>query len=308
MRAKVVTITLMETASIPSSQSQSTSKTSALAIASLVCGVLGLCLLLPSLFGGILGIIALIKINKSNGALKGSGLAIAGLVTSALSIVTVGIFASMLLPALAKAKAKAIRIKCVNNLGSIGKAHTGFAMDNSQRMPWQLDPMQRENHFGSAANQGLTVGAIFGIPAMKAELITPKILLSPSDPGRAAANEILQMSWGSYNTKEGTPIPTENISYGLCEGGDTQRPSTVIALTKNIRSDLTSDWTGADEFPVHPHAFAGLNKSQGQMVLSDGSAKQSSNADLGSHGRITKAHVNSLGGQTQGNASPAVLR
>ena len=298
----------METAPIPPSQNQSTSKTSALAIASLVCGILGLCLLLPSLLGGIFGIIALIKINKSNGALKGSGFAIAGLVTSALSIVTAGIFLSMILPGLASAKGKANRIKCVNNLSSIGKAHMGFAMDNSQRMPWQLPPTQRQSHFGSGATQGLTVGAIFGIQAMKAELQTPKILVSPSDPARHAANENMETEWSSYNTSAGNPIPTEDISYGLCAGGDTQRPFTVTALTKNIRSDLTSDWTGADEHPIHPHAFAGLNKSHGQIVLADRSAKQSSDADLGMNGAITKGHVNSRGGQSPGNASTAVLR
>ena len=81
-----------------------------MAIASLVCGVLGLCLLLPSLFGAIFGIIALVKINKSHGALTGSGLAIGGLVTSALSLVTALLLASMMLPALARAKAKANRI------------------------------------------------------------------------------------------------------------------------------------------------------------------------------------------------------
>ena len=46
-------------------------------------------------------------------------------------IAIIGILASMLLPALAKAKAKANRIKCVNNLGQIGKAFIGFANDNT---------------------------------------------------------------------------------------------------------------------------------------------------------------------------------
>jgi hypothetical protein len=212
----------------------------------------------------------------------------------------------MLLPALARAKAKANRIKCVNNLGSIGKSLTGFAQDNGERMPWQLSEIQQFNHkFGSPDVGVGSAAQVVNIGAMRSELQTPKILISPSDPGRMAGNEMLQANWvGASET---------DIAAGLsyvfaAPGGDVQRPSTVLALTRNIRSDLTSDWTGADESPVHPHAFAGLNKSQGQMVLSDGSAKQSSNADLGMNGKITKSHVNSRGGQTQGNASPAVLR
>jgi len=298
----------METASIPPSQNQSTSKTSALAIASLVCGILGLCLLLPSLLGGIFGIIALIKINKSNGALKGSGFAIAGLATSALSIVTVGILASMLLPALARAKAKANRIKCVNNLGSIGKSLFGFADMNSQRLPWQLTESQQANH--SFNNPGIGAGSaaqVVNIAAMRSELQTPKILVSPSDPERMAANEMLQGNWKAASE---TDIAA-GLSYVFAApGGDVQRPSTVLALTRNIRTDLNSDWIGADESgaEMNPNVMWGLNKSQGQLVLADGSAKQSSNADLGMNGAITKDHVNSGGGQSLGNASTAVLR
>ena len=217
-------------------------------------------------------------------------------------IAIIGILASMLLPALAKAKAKANRIKCVNNLGSIGKASLGFAQDNSERLPWQLTPLQQANHKYSGANIGASSAAsIVQIAAMRSELQTPKILVSPCDPTRQADNETLQAVWKAAPTTGNNSIQ-KGLSYGFAFGGDTQRPSTVIAVTTNIKSDLNSVWSGADETPVPGEAFAGLNKSQGQLVQSDGSAKQSSNADLGGAGKITKAHVNSRGGQTKGNA------
>lgn len=284
-----------------------TPKTSKAAVASLVCGILGLCLLVPSLFGGILGIIALVKINQSQGSLKGTGLAIGGLATSALSIITAGILASMLLPALARAKAKANRIKCVNNLGSIGRALQGFADDNGQRLPWQLNPIQQQNHFGEAGMVANSAAQIVNIAAMRSELQTPKILVSPSDPERMAGNEMLQTNWQAASEME----IAAGLSYAFAApGGDVQRPSTVLALTRNIRTDLNSDWIGADEpgAGMNPNVMAGLNKSQGQLVLADGSAKQSTNADLGMSGKITQAHINSRGGVAKGNASTAVLR
>ena len=220
-------------------------------------------------------------------------------------IAIIGILASMLLPALAKAKAKANRIKCVNNLGSIGKASLGFAQDNSERLPWQLTPLQKTNHKYSGTNIGdASAAAIVNIAAMRSELQTPKILVSPCDPTRQAPNETLQ---GVWKTASAAQIAA-GLSYGFAFGGDTQRPSTVLAVTTNIKSDLNSVWSGADETPVPNEAFAGLNKSQGQLVAADGSAKQSSNADLGGAGKITKAHVNSRGGQTKGNSSVLIKK
>jgi hypothetical protein len=62
-------------------------KTSGLAIASLVCGIAGLCTAgLGSIVGLILGLMALKKIGDSGGRVGGRGLAIAGL---AVSVVTV---------------------------------------------------------------------------------------------------------------------------------------------------------------------------------------------------------------------------
>ena len=63
-------------------------------------------------------------------------------------IAIIGILASMLLPALARAKAKANRVKCVNNIGSAYKAGLALAQDNSERLPWQFDAQGVTGAFG----------------------------------------------------------------------------------------------------------------------------------------------------------------
>jgi prepilin-type N-terminal cleavage/methylation domain-containing protein len=50
-------------------------------------------------------------------------------------IAIISVLASMLLPALAKAKAKAQKIKCVNNLRQIGLATTLYASDSQETYP-----------------------------------------------------------------------------------------------------------------------------------------------------------------------------
>ena len=264
-------------------------------------------------------------------------------------IAIIGILASMLLPALAKAKAKANRIKCVNNLGSIGKATTGFADSNSQRAPWQLTNLGKINHrvpgvpdnlvppgvtYSPLANNDVTrASGICSVALMRNELQTPKILASPCNPTRQAGSENLQAAvWKSAARS----IIAGGLSYSFCEGGDVQRPATILALTKNIdtsnhlESGTTAlaslnaagawtggvTWRGSDEDDItklgtstNPNvAFSGLNKSQGQIVLADGSARQSSNADLGAKGKVVKAHLAARGGQSKTDSSPTVFR
>lgn len=86
-------------------------ETSAMAITSLVLGVVSfLCSLLVSIPAIILGAIALAQINKSEGQLGGSGLAIAGIVTGGVSAVLHGLLmVAMLLPAIQAAREAARR-------------------------------------------------------------------------------------------------------------------------------------------------------------------------------------------------------
>jgi hypothetical protein len=210
-----------------------------------------------------------------------------------------GGFFKWLMP-FASARDKDARIKCVNNLNSIGKATIGFTVDNGARTPWNLIPSQQRNHFGS--NYNLTVGSIFGLAAMKSEVQTAKILISPCDKGRFAANEKVQEDWRNYNTKGGNPIPHDGLSYGLCFGGDFQRPATVVAMTRNLSTDdlATAGWVGAEDAK---RGMAGLQVGQGQVVRADGSASVSTSADLGANGKIIKSHIASRGGTSPFGAS-----
>ena len=110
-----------------------------------------------------------------------------------LAVVVAGLsLPAMLLPALGKAKAKANRIKCTNNLRSVMAGHFSFAQDNRERMPWQLGPTQMEIHRFVDRSQTLNIERIWTSPAMKSELQTPKILVSPCDPQAADTNERIQ--------------------------------------------------------------------------------------------------------------------
>ena len=110
-------------------------KTSGMAIASLVLGILGFCGL-TALVGLILGIISLVKINRSGGRLSGQGLAIAGICVSGFMLLfSIPVLAGMTLPALARAKQRAQTINCINNLKQLGLAVRIYASDHNDLMP-----------------------------------------------------------------------------------------------------------------------------------------------------------------------------
>ncbi|MFH1370800.1 MAG: DUF4190 domain-containing protein [Planctomycetota bacterium] len=111
-------------------------KTSALAITSMVLGILSFCtFLLTAPLAFILGIISLVKIARSNGRLKGTGFAIAGIVVPIVALPFVALVMGITMPALAKARDVAQRQICANHLKQLGVAVMQYAEDNNDQYP-----------------------------------------------------------------------------------------------------------------------------------------------------------------------------
>jgi prepilin-type processing-associated H-X9-DG protein len=111
-------------------------KTSAMAITSLVLGILGFFTCgLTALFGLILGIMAIAKVSNSGGTLRGKGIAIAGTVVSGMFLLMLPVSIAMLLPAFASAKSKAMQISCMNNEKQLALAVLMYSNDHTNHYP-----------------------------------------------------------------------------------------------------------------------------------------------------------------------------
>jgi len=109
-------------------------RTSGLAVASLILGVLG-GLVITGLLGLIFGIMALLQINRSDGRLRGQGLAIAGTVISGIAMLSTPILAAMVFPVFMRARSAAHKAVCLSNVKNISLALQMYMADNGDRLP-----------------------------------------------------------------------------------------------------------------------------------------------------------------------------
>jgi prepilin-type N-terminal cleavage/methylation domain-containing protein len=183
-------------------------------------------------------------------------------------IAIIAILAALLLPALAKAKARAQRAACLSDQKQIGLAFTMWGDDHGDKYPSVVEISEGGSktltktweHFMTLTN----------------ELVTPKVLHCPSDNGKQSASDFLN---GPNSLRN---LGNNAVSYAIGTSASSDKPGMHLAGDRNL--------LGQDGQNCGPAAINGvvtqlkpadnprwdntIHVNAGNMILADGSAHQ----------------------------------
>jgi prepilin-type N-terminal cleavage/methylation domain-containing protein/prepilin-type processing-associated H-X9-DG protein len=186
-------------------------------------------------------------------------------------IAIITIVAALLLPALARTKAKAHRIQCLNNLKQVGVANLAFAHEHGERFPMRVSTNQGGSmeYARSAPNAaGLFVYSFRNFQVLSNDLVTPQMLVCRADKRVAASNF--------------ARLRDENVSYFAGLDADPARPGSVVAGDWNVTNSALMQ----RDFPVERTELKfgwtkEVHEQRGNVLFADGRVELLRNFTVG---------------------------
>jgi prepilin-type N-terminal cleavage/methylation domain-containing protein len=164
-------------------------------------------------------------------------------------IAIIAILASMLLPALARAKQKAQRISCINNLKQVGTAYRIWSNDNGDKFPAQQTvALGGWNDYvtGLATGNGTSEYTYYNYTLMQNEMgQSPKVVVCPSDDRNANSNFFASGSYGISTPAPGGSTPSQQATSG------------------SFNNQYLSYWVGVGASDTYPQSLLGGDRNLG---------------------------------------------
>lgn len=182
----------------------------------------------------------------------------------------IALLAALLLPAVSQAKARAKRIQCVDHLHEVGIGFVSYANEHGGHFPMAV-PMSAGGSMESARSGYLIQREFYfsfrHFQAVSNELVTPKVVVCPSDTRLPAA---------SFAT-----LSNQNLSYFIGVNAEFARPGSLLAGDRNLTNDYTRPGTIVRLGPNYALRWTEeLHRFSGNLLFADGHVEKKTSVGL----------------------------